>query len=56
MTEYIKAADMEPRRARRRHLNPKIREGAEWVVAGITMILGAVVAVEIMAAIAAILM
>ncbi len=26
MTEYIKAADMEPRRARRRHLNPKIRK------------------------------
>lgn len=52
MTEYIKAADMEPRRARRRHLNPKIREGAEWAVAGITMILG----VEIMAAVAAILM
>lgn len=56
MTEYIKAADMEPRRARRRHLNPKICEGAEWAVAGITMILGTVVAVEIMAAVAAILM
>lgn len=56
MTEYIKAANMEPRRARCRHLNPKIREGAEWAVAGITMILGTVVAVEIMAAVAAILM
>lgn len=54
MIEY--EAKMEPRKVRRRHLNPKIREGAEWVVAGITMILGAVVAVEIMAAIAAILM
>lgn len=66
MTEYIKAADIEPRRARRRHLNPKIKkaltpsterqECIEWVFAGIVALLGTVVAVEVMAAIAAIVM
>ncbi|WP_301955605.1 hypothetical protein [uncultured Mitsuokella sp.] len=64
MIEY--EAKMEPRKVRRRHLNPKIkkaltpsvetRERVEWAVAGVVMMLGTVVAVEIMAAVAAILM
>lgn len=42
----------------KRHLAPsaETQERMEWVVAGVTMILGTVVAVEIMAAVAAILM
>lgn len=56
MKESIKAEGKEPRRARRRHLNPKIREGAEWVIAAVAWILGTVVAVAIVAAVAAILM
>lgn len=59
-------ARKETRRARRRHLNPKIKKAltpskktcnrVEWAVAGLTMILGTIVAVEMMAAIAAVLM
>lgn len=66
MVRSIKAAGMEPRRARRRHLNPKIKkvltpsketqERVEWAIAGLVMALGAVVAVAIVAAVAAILM
>ena len=51
---------------RRRHLNPQIKkaltpsvetqERVEWAVAGVVMVLGTVVAVEVMAAVAAILM
>ncbi len=47
---------MAPRKVRRRHLNPKIRNGAEWALAGLITVLGTVVAVEVMAAVAAILM
>lgn len=57
---------MEPRKVRHRHLNPKIKkaltpsvetqERVEWAVAGVVMVLGTVVAVEVMAAVAAILM
>lgn len=64
MIEY--EAKMEPRKVRRRHLNPKIKkaltpsvetqEHVEWAVAGVVMVLGTVVAVEVMAAFAAILM
>lgn len=53
-------------KVRRRHLNPKIKkaltpsvetqERVEWAVAGVVMVLGTVVAVEVMAAVAAILM
>lgn len=56
---------MEPRKVRR-HLNPKIKkaltpsvetqERVEWAIAGVVMVLGTVVAVEVMAAVAAILM
>lgn len=59
-------ARKETRRARRRHLNPKIKKALtpsektcnhiEWTVAGLTMVLGTIVAVEVMAAIAAVLM
>ncbi|WP_303017620.1 hypothetical protein [uncultured Mitsuokella sp.] len=64
MIEY--EAKMEPRKVRRRHLNPKIKkaltpsketqERVEWAIAGLVMALGTVVAVEVMAAIAAIVM
>lgn len=64
MVEY--EAKMEPRKVRRRHLNPKIKkaltpskeaqERVEWAIAGLVMALGTVVAVEVMAAIAAIVM
>lgn len=64
MIEY--EAKMEPRKVRRRHLNPKIKkaltpsketqERVEWALAGLVMALGTVVAVEVMAAIAAIVM
>lgn len=57
---------MEPRKVRRRHLNPKIKkaltpseetqERVEWAVAGVVMFLGTVVVVEVMAAVTAILM
>lgn len=51
-----KTETMVPRKMRRRHLNPKIKEGAEWAFAGLITVLGTVVAVEILAAMAAILM
>lgn len=64
MIEY--EAKMEPRKVRRRHLNPKIKKAltpsketqkrVEWAIAGLVMALGTVVAVEVMAAIAAIVM
>lgn len=64
MIEY--EVKMEPRKVRRRHLNPKIKkaltpsvetqERVEWAIAGLVMALGTVVAVEVMAAIAAIVM
>ena len=45
-----------PRKVRRRHLNPKIKEGAEWALAGLITVLGTVVAIEVLAAMAAIMM
>lgn len=64
MIEY--EVKMEPRKVRRRHLNPKIKkaltpsvetqERVEWAIAGLVMALGTVVAVEVMAAMAAIVM
>lgn len=56
MKKCIKVSGMEPRRARRRHLNPKIREGAEWAVAAVAWVLGTVAAVAIAAAVVATLM
>ena len=57
---------MKPRKVRRRHLNPKIkkaltpsaktREHVEWAFAGIVALLGTIVAVEVLAAIAAVMM
>lgn len=49
-------AEMTPRKMRRRHLNPKIKEGAEWALAGLITVLGTIVAIEMLAAIAAITM
>lgn len=64
MIEY--EAKMEPRKVRRRHLNPKIKkaltpsvkmqERIEWVFGGIVVLLGTIVAVEVLAAIAAVVM
>ena len=59
-------ARKETRRARRRHLNPKIKkaltpsvkmqERIEWAFAGIVAPLGTIVAVEVLAAIVAVMM
>ena len=59
-------ARKETRRARRRHLNPKIKKALtpsektqsriEWTVAGIVALLGTIVAVEVLAAVAAVMM
>ena len=60
-------AEMAPRKVRRRrHLNPKTKkaltpskktqERAEWALAGLITILGTIVAIEVLAAIAAVMM